>query len=198
MMQTPRTAHVQRETGETAIEVQLNLDESGPAQIETAIGFFDHLLEQIGKHGLFSLVIRAQGDLEVDGHHTVEDVGITLGQAFKEALGDKVGIRRYGSCDLPMDEALSRVALDLSGRPYLVLKAEFPQERVGWFDTCLVKEFLQAFCTAAGITLHVEVYGANSHHMIEAIFKALGRALRMAVEFDPRMSGVPSTKGVLA
>ncbi len=197
-MHTPRTAQIQRQTGETAIEVELNLDVSGPSQVDTAIGFFDHLLEQIGKHGLFSLVVQAQGDLEVDGHHTVEDVGITLGLAFKEALGSKEGIRRYGSCDLPMDEALARVALDLSGRPYLVLRADFPQERVGWFDTCLVKEFLQAFCTAAGITLHVEVSGENSHHMIEALFKALGRALRVAVELDPRVSGVPSTKGVLA
>ncbi len=193
-----REASVQRSTKETVVKVTVNLDTVTPPVIDTSIGFFNHMLEQIGKHGLLSLTVQAEGDLEVDGHHTVEDVGITLGQAFKEALGTKEGIQRYGSGAVPMDDALAQVVLDICGRPYLVLKADFPQERVGWFDTCMVKEFLQAFCTYGGITMHVEVTGLNSHHMVEAVFKALGRALSQAVAKDPRVSGVPSTKGVLA
>lgn len=197
-MERIRTAEVSRSTTETTVRVKVNLDQSVAPKIDTPVGFFNHMLEQLGKHGLFGLEVQAEGDLEVDGHHTLEDVGITLGQAFKEALGNKEGIQRYGSFDVPMDDALARVVLDICGRPYLVLKADFPQERIGWFETCLVKEFLQAFCTYAGITLHVEVTGENSHHMVEALFKALGRALNRAFSLDSRVSGVPSTKGVLA
>ncbi|MBO8126269.1 MAG: imidazoleglycerol-phosphate dehydratase HisB [Firmicutes bacterium] len=196
-MSEARVSRVERKTKETLVQVGVNLDVTSPAVIDTGIGFFDHMLEQLAKHSLFGLSIQAQGDLEVDFHHTVEDVGITLGQALKEALRSKEGIERYGTFDVPMDDALARVVLDICGRPYLVLTAQFPQERVGDFETCLVKEFLQAFCTYAGITLHAQVTGQNSHHMIEALFKALGRALRMAAARNPKISGIPSTKGVL-
>jgi imidazoleglycerol-phosphate dehydratase len=193
-----RNSKVFRETKETNVEVEIDLEGEGKGQICTGIGFFDHMLNLMGTHGLFNLRVRAIGDLEVDGHHTVEDIGIALGQCFKEALGDKKGIKRYGTKFVPMDESLATVSLDINNRPYLVFQAEFTSGRIGAFDTELAEEFLRAFAYNAGITLHVRVlYGKNNHHMIEAIFKALGQALQEAVYVDERIQGVMSTKGVL-
>ncbi len=193
-----RTAQVDRKTGETDISVRLNLDGSGRGEVSTGVEFFDHMLNSLSRHSLIDLQIRASGDLEVDAHHTVEDVGIVLGQALDKALGDRSGIRRYGSSSIPMDEALAEVSLDIGGRPYLVYQARFATERVGTFDIELVREFLLALSTHLKMNLHVTVpYGANTHHMAEAIFKALAVTLRAAVERDPRRSGIPSTKGQL-
>ncbi|MFA6019379.1 MAG: imidazoleglycerol-phosphate dehydratase HisB [Rhodospirillales bacterium] len=194
-----RTAHCDRATKETRISVSVSLDGTGQYEVSTGIGFLDHMLEQLARHGLFDLTVKAEGDLHIDFHHTTEDVGITLGQAFAKALGDKRGIRRYGDSTCPMDETLSRVALDISGRSHLVWRVAFPTPKVGEMDTELFKEWFQAFASQAGITLHVEnIYGENSHHIIESCFKALARALRAATEIDPRRSdAVPSTKGVL-
>lgn len=196
---TARTADLSRSTSETRIRVALNLDGSGRAQLATGIGFFDHMLEQIARHGLIDLTIEAQGDLHIDGHHTVEDVGITLGQALAQALGDKRGVRRYGHAYVPLDEALSRVVIDLSGRPGLVWEVPFTRAMVGEFDVDLAHEFFQGFVNHAGVTLHVDnLRGANAHHQCETVFKAFGRALRMAVEPDARAAGsIPSTKGSL-
>jgi imidazoleglycerol-phosphate dehydratase len=196
---TARTADLSRTTSETRIRVALNLDGSGRAQLATGIGFFDHMLEQIARHGLVDLTVEAQGDLHIDGHHTVEDVGITLGQAFAQAVGDKRGVRRYGHAYVPLDEALSRVVIDLSGRPGLVWEVPFTRAMVGEFDVDLAHEFFQGFVNHAGVTLHVDnLRGANAHHQCETVFKAFGRALRMAVEPDPRAAGsIPSTKGSL-
>ncbi len=193
-----RTAEIERATAETRIELSITLDGKGDADLATGIGFFDHMLTLLAKHSLFDLVIKAQGDLHVDGHHTVEDVGICLGKALSEALGDKSGIRRYGSATVPMDETLATVAVDLSGRPFCVWNAEVPREMLGTFSAPLAEEFWRAVASSAALNLHVLChYGRNTHHMIEAIFKAAARALRQAVEIDPRVSGVPSTKGVL-
>ncbi|MFS4438784.1 imidazoleglycerol-phosphate dehydratase HisB [Paracoccaceae bacterium GXU_MW_L88] len=193
-----RTAKISRKTTETAIEVEINLDGTGRYDVATGVGFFDHMLEQLARHAMIDITARAEGDLHIDDHHTVEDTGIALGQALREAIGDKAGIRRYGSCLLPMDEALVRAALDLSGRPYLVWDMQFPSEKIGSFDTELVREFFTAFCSHGGITLNVaQLSGFNSHHICEAAFKAVARALREAVETDPRASGIPSTKGAL-
>ncbi|RMB01788.1 imidazoleglycerol-phosphate dehydratase HisB [Eilatimonas milleporae] len=194
-----RTASVERKTRETDIAVTLTLDGTGQYDVSTGIGFLDHMLEQLARHGLFDLTLKARGDLHIDGHHTTEDCGITLGTAFKKALGDMKGIRRYGHCLLPMDETLTRVALDISGRPFLVWKVPFPREKIGDYDTELFEEFFRAFAFAAGITLHVEnLYGVNSHHMIESTFKGVARSLRDAVEIDPRKAdAIPSTKGTL-
>jgi imidazoleglycerol-phosphate dehydratase len=196
---TARTAELSRNTSETRIRVALNLDGSGRAQLATGIGFFDHMLEQIARHGLIDLTVEAQGDLHIDGHHTVEDVGITLGQAFAQAVGDKRGVRRYGHAYVPLDEALSRVVIDLSGRPGLVWEVPFTRAMIGEFDVDLAHEFFQGFVNHAGVTLHVDnLRGANAHHQCETVFKAFGRALRMAVEPDPRAAGsIPSTKGSL-
>lgn len=194
-----RTAEIARKTNETDIKVSVNLDGTGRHEIATGIGFLDHMLDQLAKHALIDIVVAAEGDLEVDFHHTAEDVAIALGTAVKQALGDKKGIRRYASADLPMDGTLTRVALDVSGRPFLVWKVEFTRDKVGEMDTELFREWFQAFAMNAGITLHVETfYGDNNHHMAESAFKALARALRVAVEIDPRASDViPSTKGTL-
>ena len=194
-----RIAEVHRRTSETDIRVRIDLDGSGAAQLHTGIGFFDHMLEQIARHGLIDLVIQAQGDLHIDGHHTVEDVGITLGQAFAQAVGDKKGIRRYGHAYVPLDEALSRVVVDFSGRPGLHMRVDFKAGMIGNLDTQLVYEFFQGFVNHAGVTLHIDnLEGDNAHHQCETIFKAFARALRMALEIDPRMVGVvPSTKGSL-
>ena len=193
-----RTASLERITGETAIKVSLNLDGSGQSQIATGIGFFDHMLILLSKHGLFDLTVAAKGDIYVDGHHTVEDTGIVLGQALARALGDKVGIKRYGTAFVPMDEALAMVSLDISGRPFLVFEAALPSEQVGQFDSELTEEFLRALSVHAGLTLHVRLLsGKNTHHIIEAIFKALGRALDEATRQDDRIKGVMSTKGML-
>jgi imidazoleglycerol-phosphate dehydratase len=193
-----RNATITRKTNETDIFVSVDLDGVGAHLNKTGVGFFDHMLDQLARHALFDLDVRATGDLHIDDHHTVEDVGIALGQAFASALGDKRGIRRYGECALPMDDAQVRCALDLSGRPYLVWNVAFPTAKIGTFDTELVREFFQAFATHGGITLHVDmVHGLNSHHIAEACFKAVARALRLAVESDPRVDGVPSTKGTL-
>lgn len=194
-----RKASITRNTAETQIEVSLNLDGTGQYQNKTGVGFFDHMLDQLSRHSLIDLDIRAKGDLHIDDHHTVEDTGIAIGQALVKALGDKKGIRRYGSFLLAMDDALVRAALDLSARPFLVWNVEFPTEKIGTFDCELVREFFQALSTHGGITLHVDaLHGVNSHHIAEAAFKAVARALREAVEPDPRMSGVlPSTKGAL-
>jgi imidazoleglycerol-phosphate dehydratase len=194
-----RTATITRTTAETDISVALALDGTGTAQIDTGVGFFDHMLAQLARHALFDIALRARGDLHIDDHHTVEDCGIALGQALAHALADKRGIRRYGACHLPMDDAQVRVALDLSGRPFLVWNLAFPSPKIGTFDTELVREFFQAFATHGGITLHVDlIHGANSHHIAEAAFKALARALRAAVEIDPRTAdAIPSTKGTL-
>ena len=194
-----RQATITRQTNETSITVTLNLDGTGQSQVTTGVGFFDHMLDQLAKHSLSDLNITAKGDLHIDDHHTVEDVGIALGQALTRALGDKRGIRRYGHFALAMDDALVTCALDLSARPYLVCNLPFPTAKIGMFDTELVREFLQALTTHGGITLHIDLqHGLNSHHIAEAAFKALARSLRMAVEPDPRSSGVvPSTKGVL-
>lgn len=193
-----RKATIERETKETRIRLALALDGAGEGSIATGVGFFDHMLVLLARHALMDLEIQAEGDTEVDAHHTVEDVGICLGQAVAQALGDKRGIRRYGSFLLPMDEALARVALDLSGRPHLEYRAELPTDTVGAFDTCLGREFLRAFCVHGGVNLHVDLLaGRDPHHCLEAIFKGVGRALRQAVEVDPREPGVPSSKGVL-
>ncbi|WP_207099801.1 imidazoleglycerol-phosphate dehydratase HisB [Paracoccus shandongensis] len=194
-----REATITRTTAETQIEVALNLDGTGVYDNQTGVGFFDHMLDQLSRHSLIDLTIRAKGDLHVDDHHTVEDTGIAIGQALTRALGDKKGIRRYGSFLLAMDDSLVRAALDLSARPFLVWNVDFPTEKIGSFDTQLVREFFQALSTHGGITLHVDrIHGINSHHIAEAAFKAVARALREAVEPDPRMAGVlPSTKGAL-
>jgi imidazoleglycerol-phosphate dehydratase len=193
-----RTATISRQTAETKVELTLNLDGTGVAQIRTGVGFLDHMLTLLAKHAAIDLTVDAQGDLEVDQHHTVEDVGICLGQALRQALGDKAGIRRYGFFTLPMEETLCTTALDLSGRYYLVFNATFPSAKIGDFDSELVEDFWQAAAANALCNLHVNVpYGRNSHHIAEAIFKATARALRMAVEADPRMPDVPSTKGTL-
>lgn len=195
----PRTASIDRATRETQIKLELNLDGSGAGSWKTGVGFFDHMLELFTRHGTFDLKVEAKGDLHVDQHHTVEDVGICLGQAVKQALGDKAGIRRYGHCTLPMEEALCTTAIDLSGRYFLVFGAEFASPKIGDFDSELVEDFWQAFAANALCNFHVLVhYGRNSHHVSEAIFKSAARALRMAVEADPRMTGVPSTKGTLS
>ncbi|MHA3916681.1 imidazoleglycerol-phosphate dehydratase HisB [Halovulum sp. GXIMD14793] len=195
-----RKATTDRSTAETRISVSLNLDGTGAYDNQTGIGFFDHMLDQLARHALIDMQVRAEGDTHIDDHHTVEDVGIALGKALTEALGDKTGIRRYGECHLPMDDTLVRAALDLSGRPYLVWKVEFTAPKIGTFDTELVREFFTAFATHGGITLHVEkIDGINSHHIAEAAFKAVARALRAAIETDPRKAdAVPSTKGTLS
>lgn len=194
-----RTATITRKTAETDITVQIDLDGTGRYDNQTGVGFFDHMLDQLSRHALIDMTIRATGDLHIDDHHTVEDVGIALGQALTQALGDKRGIRRYGSCLLPMDDAQVRAALDLSGRPFLVWNLDMPTAKIGTFDTELVREFFQALATHGGITLHVDrLHGFNSHHIAEAAFKAVARALREAVEPDPRRAdAIPSTKGTL-
>ena len=194
-----RSATITRKTKETDISVGVELDGAGKAEIETGVGFFDHMLDQIARHSLMDVTIRAKGDLHVDQHHTVEDVGIALGQAIRQALGDMKGITRYADVHVPMDEALTRVALDISGRPFLVFKAEFVRDKVGTFDTELVQEWFQAFAMNAGVTLHAQcLYGTNDHHIAESLYKALARALRAAVAIDPRAKDeVPSTKGSL-
>ena len=194
-----RQATISRKTAETEISVEINLDGTGQYDNQTGVGFFDHMLDQLARHALIDMKIRAVGDLHIDDHHTVEDTGIALGQALREALGDKRGIRRYGECHLPMDEAQVRAALDLSGRAFLVWNVDFPTPKIGTFDTELVREFFTAFAGNAGLTLHVDrLHGFNSHHIAEAAFKAVARALRDAVETDPRKSdAIPSTKGAL-
>ena len=194
-----RTATITRKTAVTDITVQIDLDGTGRYDNQTGVGFFDHMLDQLSRHALIDMTIRATGDLHIDDHHTVEDVGIALGQALTQALADKRGIRRYGSCLLPMDDAQVRAALDLSGRPFLVWNLDMPTAKIGTFDTELVREFFQAFATHGGITLHVDkLHGFNSHHIAEAAFKAVARALREAVEPDPRRAdAIPSTKGTL-
>lgn len=193
-----RRADVSRRTKETQIELALDLDGAGKAEIDSPVGFLNHMLDLLARHAAVDLTVRAAGDTEVDLHHTVEDIGICLGQALDQALGDRAGIARFASVAVPMDEALAQVSLDLSGRPFLIYSAAFPGERVGEFETELVEEFLQAFVNHARATLHVGVpYGANDHHMAEAIFKGVARALRAAVAPDPRAGGIPSTKGVL-
>jgi len=196
---TDRKADVTRNTNETKIRVAINLDGTGVAKLATGIGFFDHMLDQIARHGLIDLEINAEGDLHIDGHHTVEDVGITLGQAMAQAVGDKKGLRRYGHAYVPLDEALSRVVIDFSGRPGLHMRVDFKSGMIGALDTQLVYEFFQGFSNHAGVTLHIDnLEGDNAHHQCETIFKAFARALRMALEIDPRASGViPSTKGSL-
>jgi imidazoleglycerol-phosphate dehydratase len=194
-----RTVSIDRKTSETHVRLSLELDGSGTADVATGVGFLDHMLTLLAKHAVVDLTVRAEGDLQVDQHHTVEDVGICLGQALKQALGDKAGIRRYGQFTLPMEETLATAALDLSGRYYLVFRADFPSARIGDFDSELVEDFWQAVAANALCNLHILVhYGRNSHHISEAIFKATARALRMAVEHDPRSPGVPSTKGTLS
>lgn len=194
-----RKAEVSRKTSETDISVSVTLDGAGIYDNQTGVGFFDHMLDQLARHALIDMTVRATGDLHIDDHHTVEDVGIALGQALTQAMGDKRGIRRYGACLLPMDDALVRTALDLSGRPFLVWDVAMPTAKIGSFDTELVREFFQAFSTHGGITLHVEaLHGVNSHHIAEAAFKSVARALRDALEPDPRKSdAIPSTKGAL-
>lgn len=194
-----RTSQVTRNTLETQVSVSLNLDGTGVAKLASGVPFLDHMLDQIARHGLVDLDISAKGDLHIDAHHTVEDIGITLGQAFAKAVGDKKGIRRYGHAYVPLDEALSRVVIDLSGRPGLVFAVEFSRGTIGEFDVDLVSEFFQGFVNHAGVTLHIDnLRGKNSHHQVETIFKAFGRALRMAVEVDSRLGGaMPSTKGSL-
>lgn len=194
-----RQARVERATTETQVAVSVALDGTGAAQVATGVGFFDHMLDQLARHSLINIEVAAKGDLHIDDHHTVEDCGIALGQALAQALGDKRGIRRYGDARVAMDDAQVACALDLSGRPYLLWNVAFPAARIGTFDTELVREFFQALSTHGGITLHVDMlHGINSHHIAEAAFKALARALRMAVEPDPRRAGaVPSTKGTL-
>jgi len=194
-----RTATVQRRTKETKIDVAVNLDGTGAAEVHTGIGFLDHMLEQLAKHGLFDLTVKAEGDLHIDFHHTTEDTGIAIGEAVSKALGDRTGIVRFGSAEIPMDETLTRVALDASNRPYLIWKVRFDRPKLGTMDTELFKEWFQAFAQNAGITLHIEnLYGENNHHIVESCFKGLARALRQAVTIDPRAAeAVPSTKGVL-
>jgi len=194
-----RTAKVERKTKETDIKVAINLDGEGKYAIDTSIPFFDHMLSLMCKHGIFDMRLKAKGDIDVDYHHTVEDIGIVLGKAVKQALGNMKGISRYGQASVPMDEALASVSLDISGRPYLVYKVEFPKRsKIKDFNTDLIEDFLQALVSHSGITLHVSVpYGRNTHHMIEALFKAFGRALKSAITLDPRIKGVPTTKGKL-
>lgn len=196
---TSRTASIKRDTNETKIAVSVSLDGSGARNIATGIGFFDHMLDQLARHSLIDMDIKADGDLHIDDHHTVEDTGIALGQALNKALADRRGVTRYASLDLAMDECLTRAAIDVSGRPFLVWDVNFPTAKIGTFDTELVREFFQAFSQHAGLTLHVtNHYGANSHHIAETCFKAVARVLRTAVEIDPRQAGsVPSTKGTL-
>lgn len=196
---SPRVAKIDRTTAETKISLELNLDGEGKASIETGVGFFDHMLELLTRHAAIDLTVKAEGDLHVDQHHTVEDVGICLGQAIRQAAGDKRGIRRYGHFTLPMEETLVTVALDLSGRYFLVFNADFPSQKIGEFDSELVEDFWQATAANALCNLHIVLHhGRNSHHISEAIFKGAARALRMAIESDPRMTGVPSTKGTLS
>jgi len=199
MTTAPRIGEVQRNTAETQIRVRLNVDGAGAAQLATGIGFFDHMLDQIARHGLIDLEIAAEGDLHIDGHHTVEDVGITFGQAMAQAVGDKRGLRRYGHAYVPLDEALSRVVIDFSGRPGLHMRVPFKAGMIGALDTQLVYEFFQGFVNHAGVTLHIDnLFGDNAHHQCETVFKAFARALRMALEIDPRAASViPSTKGSL-
>ncbi|HEV8517913.1 MAG TPA: imidazoleglycerol-phosphate dehydratase HisB [Burkholderiales bacterium] len=193
-----RTAEVKRDTSETQIRVKLNLDGTGAGKLDTGVPFLDHMLDQVARHGVYDLEISAKGDLHIDAHHTVEDIGIALGQAFARALGDKQGIRRYGHAYVPLDEALTRVVIDLSGRPGLEFKIDFVRARIGEFDVDLVHEFFQGFINHAQVTLHIDnLKGDNAHHQAETAFKAFGRALRMATELDPRIKGVPSTKGSL-
>lgn len=194
-----RMATVKRETKETRISVKVSLDGTGQTKIATGIGFFDHMLDQIGRHSLIDLEIKADGDLHIDQHHTVEDTGIALGEALRKALGEKRGIRRYADVHLPMDETLTRAAIDVSGRAFLVFRTNFNTGKIGEFDTQLVREFFQAFAMNAGVTLHIEtLYGFNDHHIAESCFKAVARALRMAVEIDPRQqNAIPSTKGTI-
>jgi imidazoleglycerol-phosphate dehydratase len=195
---TQRKAEIERKTNETEIELSLNLDGSGQSENSTGVGFFDHMLDHVARHGLFDLKVRAEGDLHVDTHHTVEDVGICLGQALEKALGDKSGIVRFGSAQVPMEDALAQVSVDLCGRAYCVYQAAYGTQKIGEFDVELVEEFMRSFSNNARMNLHVKVeYGTNSHHVAEAIFKALGRALAQAVGYDDRVKGVPSTKGVL-
>ena len=195
----PRVAEITRHTKETQIRARINLDGSGEARFSTGIGFFDHMLDQVARHGLFDIEIEAKGDLHIDGHHTVEDVGITLGMAVAQAVGDKKGLVRYGHSYVPLDEALSRVVVDFSGRPGLHMRVDFKSGMIGTLDTQLVYEFFQGFSNHAGVTLHIDnLFGDNAHHQCETIFKAFGRALRMALAIDPRAAGViPSTKGSL-
>ena len=197
--QSGRSASVTRNTTETRISVSLDLDGTGKYSVSTGIGFLDHMLEQLSRHSLIDLAVKAEGDLHIDFHHTTEDTGIAIGEAFSKALGDRKGINRYGHIYIPMDETLTRVALDLSNRPYLIWKVEFTRDKLGEMDTELFKEWFQAFAQAAGCTLHVEtVYGTNNHHIVETCFKGLARALKIAISHDPRQSDVvPSTKGVL-
>jgi imidazoleglycerol-phosphate dehydratase len=199
MTTASRRAEVERNTRETRIRVSIDLDGSGRSELATGIGFFDHMLEQIARHGLVDLVVQAQGDLHIDGHHTVEDIGITLGQAFAKAVGTKAGVRRYGHAYIPLDEALSRVVVDLSGRPELVWNVRFTRAMIGEFDVDLAHEFFQGFVNHALVTVHVDnLRGDNAHHQCETVFKAFARALRMAIEPDPRTAGaIPSTKGSL-
>jgi len=194
-----RTATIKRDTLETQIEVSVNLDGTGKANLQTGIAFLEHMLDQVARHGMLDLTIKAKGDLHIDAHHTVEDVGITLGQAFEKALADKKGVRRYGHAYVPLDEALSRVVIDFSGRPGMEYQVSYPRARIGDFDVDLIKEFFQGFVNHAKVTLHIDnIRGANAHHIAETIFKAFGRALRMALEADPRMQNIiPSTKGSL-
>ncbi|VTT99424.1 imidazoleglycerol-phosphate dehydratase : Imidazoleglycerol-phosphate dehydratase OS=Planctomyces limnophilus (strain ATCC 43296 / DSM 3776 / IFAM 1008 / 290) GN=hisB PE=3 SV=1: IGPD [Gemmataceae bacterium] len=194
----PRTASITRKTAETDIQLSLNLDGTGKVEVSTGVGFFDHMLTHIGKHGLFDLSVTCKGDTHIDAHHTVEDVGICFGKALVQALGDKAGVRRFGDCALPMDETLAQAAVDLSGRPFLVWRADVPLETLGTFSSQLAEEFWRAVSSAGLLTLHVVLHhGRNTHHIVEAIFKACARALRAAVEPDPRATGIPSTKGVL-
>ena len=194
----PRTASIRRQTAETAIDLTLNLDGSGSHSLATGVGFFDHMLTHLAKHGLFDLTVKCQGDLHIDSHHTVEDVGICVGKCLAQALGDKSGIRRYGSATVPMDETLVTAAVDLSGRPFLVWKADVPNELLGAFGSQLAEEFWRAASSAGQFNLHVVLHhGKNTHHIVEAIFKAIARALRQATEPDPRGTGIPSTKGAL-
>lgn len=194
-----RSATITRNTAETQISVTINLDGTGQYDNQTGVGFFDHMLDQLSRHSLIDMTIRAEGDYHIDDHHTVEDTGIALGQAIIQAVGDKKGINRYGSCLLPMDDALVRAALDISARPFLVFNVDMPTQKIGNFDTELVREFFQALSTHAGLTLHIDqLHGLNSHHIAEAAFKSVAHALRQAVEIDPRMSqALPSTKGAL-
>ncbi len=195
---TKRTAALDRKTAETQVTVKLNLDGSGNCEIDTGIGFLDHMLTLLAKHSFMDLAVKAKGDLEVDSHHTVEDIGIVLGDSLREALGDKAGIHRYGNCFIPMDETLAQVCLDFSGRPFLVFGAEIPKVQLGSYDTEMTEEFFRAVAMHCGLTLHIRVlYGSNVHHIIEAIFKAFARALAEAAANDPRVEGVMSSKGVL-
>ncbi|MGN7752801.1 imidazoleglycerol-phosphate dehydratase HisB [Sinorhizobium sp. 22678] len=199
-MTPSRTGQVSRKTNETAISVSVNVDGTGVSKIATGVGFFDHMLDQLSRHSLIDMEIKAEGDLHVDDHHTVEDTGIAIGQALAKALGDRRGITRYASIDLAMDETMTRAAVDVSGRPFLVWNVTFTSPKIGSFDTELVREFFQALAQHAGITLHVQnIYGANNHHVAETCFKSVARVLRTATEIDPRQAGrVPSTKGTLA